>query len=120
MENKIKVLMVEPNKEPYETKIGTDLKSCQQAVGGLIECIYLDDNAIMVCNEEAKLIGLEGNRSLGKDIIAGTFFICGDKDGEFVSLTNDQINEYSNRFHEPEYFTKEDIEDTIGFTFISL
>ena len=60
----MKVVMVEPNKPAYITEIGADLKSMQSAVGGLIETIkYLHDpNAIMVGNDEAKLIGMKGNR----------------------------------------------------------
>ncbi|WP_267459201.1 DUF6103 family protein [Caproicibacter fermentans] len=37
--------------------------------------IDLEKFVTLVCNEEAKLIGMEGNRSLGNDIIAGTFLL---------------------------------------------
>ena len=37
----------------------------QEAVGGLIEIIDLSETACVICNEEGKLNGLEGNRSLG-------------------------------------------------------
>ena len=32
------------------------------------------------CNEEGKLIDLPGNRRVGDDIIAGTFYVCGSDD----------------------------------------
>ena len=37
----MKVVMVEPNKPAYATEIGDDYKSIHDAVGGLIEPIYL-------------------------------------------------------------------------------
>ena len=110
----MRVLMIEPMKEPYVVDIGNDLKSMQDVVGGLIEVINLEDDIVMVDNEEGKLIGLEGNRRVGRDIIAGTFFLCGSNDeGEFVSLTEEQIDKYTDRFKEPEYYTSEQVEDSI-------
>lgn len=38
---------------------------------------------------------------VGNDIITGTFFIAGDNgDKELVSLSEQQIKEYSNKFYE--------------------
>ncbi|NLL67845.1 MAG: DUF3846 domain-containing protein [Clostridiaceae bacterium] len=110
----MRVLMIEPMKEPYVVDIGNDLKSMQDVVGGLIEVINLEDDIVMVDNEEGKLIGLEGNRRVGRDIIAGTFFLCGSNDeGEFVSLTEEQIDKYTKRFKESEYYTAEQVENSI-------
>lgn len=93
MNNKtINVVMVEPNKPAYVAKIGSDLKSLQAAVGGLIEPIG---------NEEAWVLGMKPNRRFSEGIIAGTFFICGDKDGEFCSLSDDKCNEYLRAFSDP-------------------
>ena len=60
----MKVVMVEPNKPAYITEIGDDYKSIHDAVGGLIEPIYFlhERGVVMVGNEEAKLLGMEGNR----------------------------------------------------------
>ena len=35
------------------------------------------------------------------DVIAGTFFICGGKGDEFVSLSQEQIGRFKERFREP-------------------
>ena len=116
----MRVLMIEPMKEPHVVDIGNNLKSMQEAVGGLIEVINLEDYIVMVDNEEGKLIGLEGNRRVGRDIIAGTFFLCGSNDeGEFVSLTEEQIDKYTNRFKEPEHYAPEQVEDSIRIEFYS-
>lgn len=116
----MRVLMVELHKEPYEKEIGNDLHSMQDVVGGLIEAIDLDENTVLIDNEEGKLIQLEGNRRIGRDIIAGTFFICGsNEEGEFVSLTDEQVAKYSEKFKEPEHYTPEEVEDAIYIEFYS-
>ena len=119
MQNEIKVLMVEPHKNPTVTTIKTKLENLQEAVGGLIEIIDIEDNVCILCNEEGKLIGLEGNRKLGDDILVGTFFVCGSNDeGELTSLTDSQIEKYIQFFWEPQTFTQQEIENTLVFKFI--
>ena len=101
MQRNIKVLVVEPNKLPYEKIIKNTLQEKQEVVGGLIEYTYmLDDVSVaLVCNEEGKLMGLELNRDIGYDVIAGPFFIVGyDDSGEDRSLTDEQLEKYKNRF----------------------
>lgn len=110
----MRVLIVEPHKVPYEADIGDDLFSMQQIVDGLIELVALDDNTLLVCNEKGKCMGLEGNRRVGRDIIAGTFFICGcDEEGEFCSLTDEMVEKYTERFRKDEHYTAEEVEDAI-------
>lgn len=112
--NMLKVVMVEPHKPAYVTEIGSDYKSLQAAVGGgLIEPIYyLDDqNVVMVGNEEAKLLNMDGNRRFGDRIIAGPFFICGDNGEDFCSLTDEQCKKYVRQFAEPENITRQEVED---------
>ena len=119
----MKVVMVEPNKPAYVTEIGSDYESLRKAVGGgLIEPIgYLHDpDAIMVGNEEAKLIGMEGNRRFIEGIVAGPFFICGDDGEDFCSLTDEQCEEYVKLFAQPHEITPEEVKldmriDLIGF-----
>lgn len=116
----MKVVMVEPNKPAYITEIGKDLKSLQAVVGGLIEPIgYLHDpDAIMVGNEEAKLIGLEGNRRFLEGIVAGPFFICGVKGEDFCSLSDEKCEEYVRLFAKPHEITQDDVEQDIRITLI--
>lgn len=118
----MKVVMVEPGKSAYITEIGGDLLSMQKAVGGLIEPIYyLDDSrAIIVGNEEAKLMGLEGNRRFGDRIIAGTFFICGDDGEDFTSLPGDLCEKYLKQFVQPDEISQDEVEDDMCCKFVSL
>lgn len=108
----MRILIIEPQKVPYEAEIIKDLASMQKIVGGLIQAVDLDENTSLVCNEEGKLIGLEGNRRVGRDIIAGTFFLCGfNEEGEFTSLNDEQIKKYSERFKEPEQYGFYDVKE---------
>lgn len=109
----IKVLKVEPDKAPELIEMKNELDAMQAIVGGYIEVYPLADDVAIVCNEEGKMNGLELNRPIyhnGQivEIIAGTFFIAGDdiSIGEFVSLTDAQIAQYSKQFHDPVTFIK--------------
>lgn len=109
----MKILMMEPEKRPYPMEIPKDLNSLQTAVGGLIQVLYpFDDSVMLVCNEEGKISGLPLNRGLRHpdtgelyDVISGNFFVCdGNEEGEFSSLTEEQVAKYSILFHSPETF----------------
>ena len=119
-ENTIKVLKIEPGKMPYEKEMVNDLEGIQAEVEGMFECVYLDNNCIAVVNEEGKLNGMELNRRIGNDIIAGPFFICGDSaDGEFVSLTDAECEKYMGEFKGVPEFSGDEPEAQPRMTFIS-
>ena len=114
------VLMVEPGQHPKVTTLKDDLDSLQKAVSigadyqGLIEFVSLGNGDCIMCNEEGKLIGLEGNRRLGNDILVGVFYIMSEnEDGELLSLTEQKIQRYTSLFWEPETFDRTDIENTL-------
>ena len=119
-ENTMKIVVVEPNKPAYIKEIDGGLKSMQSIVGGLLEPIYFlrDPHVVMVGNENAKLIGLPGNRRFLEGIVAGTFFICGDNGEDFCSLSDEQCNEYAELFKVPHKITQEEVEQDIGMMFI--
>ena len=90
--SEIRVLRVRPGQAPEKIQIPNKLSVFQQEVGGWIETVPLGDGAILICNEEGKLTGMDGNRRLGNDIIAGPFLVVGDDgNGDFCSLRKDQI-----------------------------
>ena len=93
--------MVEPGKHPRVTVLQDDLDSLQKAVSigadyqGLIEIISIGNGDCILCNEEGKLIGLDGNRQIGNDIIVGVFYIMSEnEEGELVSLSVKKIKFY--------------------------
>ena len=123
----ITALMVEPNEHPKVIHLHTDLDSLQKAVSigaryqGLIELVNLDDHAVILCNEEGKLIGLPGNRRIGCDVIAGVFYVIGsDKHGNLISLTEQQLETYRARFWEPEAYTPQDVEHAMFMRFFTV
>ncbi len=121
MKNMLRVLKVEPGKEPYVKEIPNTLKSSQQEVEGYIELVYLENDCIAVVNEEGKIRNMEPNRRIGDDIICGPFFICGDgPEGEFVSLTDEQIRSCFDQFSKIIKFTGEEPELVPMMVFISL
>ena len=79
IENKITVVMCEPDKLAYVTQIENNLEGLQGAVGGLVETYYpFPEEVCIVCNDEGKINGMELNRSIvreGKiiEIMAGPF-----------------------------------------------
>ena len=82
----IQVLIVKPYFRPYGATICPKLHSMQDIVGGCIQVVHdglLNDDAVIVCNEEGKLVGLPANRALRdsrskvQDVICGTFMVVG-------------------------------------------
>ena len=108
-EQKIRVLVVEPEKPPYEREIST-LKEMQEIVGGHFEAAgYLPYPVMIVCNEDGMRLNLPQNRIImdesGQepvDIILGTFFLAGSGEEDFISLTDEQVQQYT------EYFSREE------------
>lgn len=115
-EDSIRVVIVEAGKLPITQYIGNDLKSMQEVVGGYIEEVMLDDGTVLICNEEGKLRGLKPNRRVGNDIIVGTFFIAGDDGSEdLVSLTDEQIKQYTECFQEIEEISQEEMRNNFSY-----
>lgn len=111
MENTIRVLKIEPGKAPYVKEIENDYRASQREVNGLIDCFGFGDGCIAVLNDESKINGMKPNRRCRDDIICGPFFICGDgRDGDFISLTDEQIDHYSKQFAEIEQFSGQEPE----------
>ena len=62
---------------------------------------------VTVEKKEGKLKGYELNRYIaGKDIIAGTFFICGLGAEDFTDLPDDLAEKYEKLFRYPQAFAR--------------
>lgn len=110
---KIKVLVIEPMKKPYVKEIEHTLENLQREVEGSIEAVYpFEDKAAIICNDDHKFNGSQLNRCLRNengevyDILAGNFMVAGLTEYDFGSLTDEQIDRYSNLFGTPEMFVK--------------
>lgn len=105
----MRVLVVEAGKLPIVREIDGSLESMQKIVGGLIQAVYpFEEPVALICNDEGKINGLPMNRRIIEidDIIHGTFFICAAPVGSecFASLSDEQIERYTQRFRFPEIF----------------
>ena len=67
-EKEIKVLRVKPHEHPEVCMLKNTLEAMQEAVGGYIDILGLDDNVCILLNDEGNLIGLEDNRRISSDI----------------------------------------------------
>lgn len=68
-------------------------------------------------NDEAKCIGMEGNRRFGNSIYAGPIFITRDDVvGGICSLTDEQVQKYSEMFAAPHDISPEEVQADMGFT----
>lgn len=115
MNEKMKVIICEPGKCARVDYVEDKLENLQQIVDGYIECLDIDSQACIVCNEEGKINGLSLNRAVRDEngeifeIMAGTFFIIGQsvEDGYFKSLTDNQVEKYLEEYKYPEHFYRE-------------
>lgn len=106
MNEKIRVVLVEPGMPAQVTEIDKSLESYQSIVGGYIEQVCpFDDPVAIICNEEGKILGLPLNRALADnehhiyDILHGTFFVCGLGDEDYCSLTDELTDKYFEKFY---------------------
>lgn len=89
MEN-INIVIVEYGKKPFLELIPNTLEALKNVVGGYIEMVRLpfDQDLVIICNEEGKLMNLPPTMDLGYDVICGNFLIVRDTGfGEIGSLT---------------------------------
>lgn len=94
----MRVVIVEPKKQPYIKTVNDKLEDYQEIVGGWIESVTLSSDVILICNEEGKIMGLEPNRDLGFDVICGTFFLVGNDAPEFRDLTDAECERLIKKF----------------------
>lgn len=124
--NGIRMLMIQPHKTPVVTYVKTDLASLQRAVSDHCEEAYIeytypfDDDAMILGNEEAKLIGMEGNRRISGSVYAGPIFVTRDDgEGDLCGLTDEQVKTYGEMFALPEDISPSEVQRDVGFTFYS-
>lgn len=107
----IKVLRVEPCKEPSVVEIEHTLESLQKEVGGDIQAVYpFEEKVAIVCNDEGKCIGLPPNRCMRNeegeiyDVLCGNFLVVGLANYDFASLSERLLQKFMEYYHEPEVF----------------
>ena len=82
----MKAIRKKPGCEPEVIDIDNTLAALQQEVGGYIETVTIASDAVIICNEEGRILGLPDNcRFYGVDFY-GTVLIVGTKGEEFCDV----------------------------------
>ena len=118
-EKELRIVLKKVGEIPEIMNIENTLKAKQKLVGGLIEVVSVTDNILLICNEEGKLENLFPNLVFDYDYIAGDCFFVGDdyENGDFKSLTDEQIKEIKVLCKEREYIPIFKLENSNGKEF---
>ena len=82
----MKAIRKEPGCAPELIDIDNTLKALQTEVGGYIETVTIASDAVVICNEEGRILGLPDNcRVCGVDFV-GTILVVGRNKDEFCDV----------------------------------
>ena len=86
---KIKVFIKRPDERGHVSWISNTLENLQRTVGGYIEVVplgYGANGAVVICNEEGRIQGLEPNCILHGVSYCGTIIVAGTAGEEFTDV----------------------------------
>lgn len=84
---KVKCIIKRPDeKYGHVTNISVTLENLQKTVEGYIETIPAINGAVIICNEEGKLKGLEPNMWYFHDMLRGTIIVIGTEGEDFADV----------------------------------
>lgn len=82
----MKAIRKKPGCAPEIIEVENTLKALQTEVGGYIETVTIASDAVIICNEEGRILGLPDNcRVCGVDFV-GTVLIVGVNGSEFCDV----------------------------------
>ena len=112
-EETIRVVLLEPRQMAKTVEVKNTLEGLQGLVKGDIEPFYpFEEEVCFICNDEGKINGMEPNRAIYDDdhnmidVLFGPGFICSCGGEDFGSLSDEQIEKYTEMFKRPEYIFK--------------
>lgn len=76
-----------PGQPAVIQEVENSLKALQELVDGYIEPVWLPGGICMIVNEEGKLLGLEPNFPLERDLIVGAAVFVGVDGDQFCGLS---------------------------------
>lgn len=87
-----------------------------EIVDGFADGYHLEEDVYIVYDEDAKATAKEGNRRYDNEVFAGTIDIArwNEQRRRFQSLTEQQIEDYSRMFHEPEEIPDLEVMETLA------
>ena len=97
----LKGILVKSNGDYQVIDYEDSLDTLQRIVDGYIEYVNIDDGICMIVNEEGLLRGLDyneiGSMFYRGPLIVGDILIVGTKNGENISLSDNQIEMLLNK-----------------------
>ena len=111
----VTALIVRPGEQPCVTEIKDDREflNCAVSYGADMLCtaavVPVERGIVAIYPWEGVMAGLPGNRKVGKRILAGTFYIVREIDGDLYSLQPDDIARLSFRFRKIREFTDDEV-----------
>ena len=95
-----RIIVCKPGQEPEIVKTDLDLKTMQEIVAGMIQCVPMGAGVDLFMNEEGRMRHLPFNRNvpdrMGQewDILGNLFLASCDANGNTIGLTDEQIEEW--------------------------
>ena len=114
----VTALMLRPGEQPCVTQVLDDREflNCAVSVGADFLCtaaaVPMERGIVAIYAWEGVMAGLPGNRKVGKRILAGTFYIVREIDGDLCSLANDDIAKLSFQFRKIREYTEDEVIDS--------
>lgn len=110
---RIKILVVEKDKEPYELNVRNMLEKFREIIGNEnIEVVLLEKDTLLIYDADGTKKELPTNRALN-DIykIRGTFILAGNDEynQDFMDLSKEKIEKYKS-----EFTIENELKDEIG------
>lgn len=96
--NKVKILLVCPNKQPIIKEINNNISEFYGLVYYPYYEIRLEENVFLICSKEGKGNGFPLCRIYKNKKIYSNFVILAKKSNKYVSLKQEQINFYTQIF----------------------
>lgn len=82
----MKAIRKKPGCEPEIIEVENTLKELQREVSGYIETVTIASDAVIICNEEGRILGLPDNCRVCVVDFVGTVLIVGTKGDEFCDV----------------------------------
>ena len=86
MKKIIRVIVKRPGESATDELIPNTLKALQELVGGYIEVVRVFDDAVVICNEEGRIMGLPHNCEICGYGFVGTIVIAGTRGEDFADV----------------------------------
>lgn len=93
MKKKIKVVYIEPGRDPEFRTVNNTLEAMQILVKGYIEVLTVSNDMVIVCNEEGHLRNMPFNREMFGISLYGPIVLVGTEGEDFTDVPVEDLIE---------------------------